>query len=196
MVVKDLIMAIKMSLENLDMEYCTLMQIDYSKIASDSLREDLATKKYLERPFVYEFHHQIRKLIDDGEVDFGGPIVQAEIDKGHQHCFENGKIPDFIINIPNINRNLGVIEFRLASNPRRIEYDLEKLAEFRRELGYAYVIEAIIGNTASLKEVKKRLTQLSKPEGEKIMIVEFDIDSWRVVAGMIGYVDNHHLTSL
>lgn len=187
MVVKDVIMAIKMALENVDKRYCPLSQIDYSKVSLDSVRKCLAERKYLERPFVYEFYHQLRKLIDNGDVDFGGSIVQAVIDGGYHHRFEDGKVPDFIMYVPDANRNLVAMEFRFASNPSRIESDLEKLAEFRGELGYAYVVEVIIGSKASLKDVKEHLIQLSKPEGEKIMIVEFDTDSWKVVAGMIGY---------
>ena len=187
MAVQDLIMTIKLALENLDRRYSVLSQMDYSMIAPGSLRIHLAEKKYLERPFVYEFYHQVRKLMDKGDVDFGGPIVQAGICQDYQHCFENGKIPDFIIFVPNLNRNLGVIEFRLASNPTQIKYELAKLAEFRRELGYRYVIEVLVGSKTVLKDIKEYLTKLSEPDGEKIMIVEFDTDSWKVVAGMIGY---------
>lgn len=176
-----------MALENVDRRYCSLSKIDYSKIDLDSLRKCLAERKYLERPFVYEFYHQLRELIDNGRVNFGGSIVQAELDGKYHHHFEAGKLPDFIMYVPDTNRNLGAIEFRLASNPNRIESDLENLAEFRGKLGYPYVVEVIIGSRSALKKVKDYLMKVSKPEGEKIMIVEFDTDIWKVVAGMIGY---------
>ena len=48
----------------MDKRYCTLSTIDYRKLNE--------------------------LLIDDGEVDFGGPIIKAEVDKRYQHCFRKG----------------------------------------------------------------------------------------------------------
>ena len=95
MVVRDVIMATKMALEKMDKKYCTLSQIDYSKIhdMSDSIKENLKEKKFLERPLAYESYHQRRKLMENGDVDFGGSIIQAEVDKSYQHLFEHGNIP-------------------------------------------------------------------------------------------------------
>ena len=77
--------AIKMALEEMDREYCMLSQIDYRRLeVNESIRKNLSKEKYLERPFAYEFYHQLRKLMDSGEVDFGGPIIQAEVDKNYQ----------------------------------------------------------------------------------------------------------------
>ena len=88
MVIKDVIVAIRTALEKMDKKYCALSQIDYSEIeANESFIEDLREKKYLERPFAYEFYHQLRELMDNGHVDFGGPIIQAEVDKRYKHCF-------------------------------------------------------------------------------------------------------------
>ena len=187
MVVKNVILAIKTSLENMDKNYCKSSYKDYFQIELNSLKKCLAERKYLERPFVYEFYHQLRKLLQNGEVDLGGPITQAGIDKVHKHYSGNEKIPDFIICVPNISPNLAAIEFRHTSNPTRIESDLKKLAELRREFGYSYVIEVIFGDEASLKNLKKYLYELSDPQGEKIMFVDFCVDLGKVSAGMIGY---------
>lgn len=185
------IRAIKTALEKMDRKYCTLSQIDYSRIGvNDSIREHLKEEKYLERPFAYEFYHQLRKLMDSGDVDFGGPIIQAEVDKRYQHCFEKGKTPDFIIHVPsNTNKNLAVIEFKLATNLSNIKGDFEKLVEFRKtpELKYEYLIEVIIGNSISLESAKRQIMQLNKSDGEEILIIEFDTDSWRANDWKIKY---------
>ena len=163
----------------MDKEYCKLSQIDYSRIELNG--QLLAEEKYLERPFAYEFYHQLRKLMDSEEVNFDGPIIQAEVDKHYQHCFENGKIPDFIIHVPNTHRNLAVIEFKMTTNLANLEGDFKKLVEFKRNgnLRYAHVIEVIIGNQDSLRSAKEHINQLNKSRGEVITIIEFNTDSWK-----------------
>lgn len=106
-----------MALRNIDMNYCRLSRIDYSD--SDKF-EFLKKEKYLERPFAYEFYHQLRKLVEQKAVDFGGSFIQAEVDKSYQHYFPTGKIPDFIIHVPNnpLTENLAILEFKLASGQR------------------------------------------------------------------------------
>ena len=152
------ILAIKTALENINENYCKLSQINYFTLrANESTKKILEEEKYLERPFAYEFYHQLRKLIDIGDVNFGGPVIQAEVDKKYQKCFENGKIPDFIIHVPNTQKNLAVIELKLATNFRKLEGDLKKLVEFKNneDLKYTFVIEIIIGDHSSLKKSER-----------------------------------------
>jgi len=180
--------AIKIALENMDKKYCKLSQIDYRRIElGRPWVELLAEEKHLERPFAYEFYHQLRKLMDSGKVDFGGPIIQAEVNKRYQHCFEKGKIPDFIIHVPNTKMNLIVVEFKLASNLRNIEGDFKKLVEFKKVLKYQYLIQVIIGNSNSLGSARQRIKQLSSLNREKIIIMEFNLDSWKVESWEIEY---------
>lgn len=177
------ISAIKTALGNMDKKYCKLSQIDYSVVrVGESTKKYLMKEKYLERPFAYEFYHQLRKLIDNSDVDFGGPIIQAEVDKRYQHYFKNGKIPDFIIHVPNTQQNLAVIEFKLATNLNRLEHDFEKLIQFKNneDLKYTYVIEVIIGNETSLRNAKRYIMQLNKSKLKGITIIEFNTDSWKV----------------
>ena len=184
--------AIKAALENMDKNYCKLSQIDYSRIGvNGSFRKHLAEEKYLERPFAYEFYHRLRKLMDSGNVDFGGSVIQAEVDKRYQHCFTTGKIPDFIIHVPNTHQNLAVIEFKLTTNLGSLEHDFEKLVKFKKKgnLKYTHVIEVIIGNGNSLRDAKERIMQLNKSEGEEITIIEFNTDSWKVNDWKIRYSD-------
>ncbi len=111
---KKIIEVIEEALSNIDAKYCDLSRIDYSQTSSNGYLE---TKKFLERPFAYEFYHQFRKLIDDGKIELGSSVIQGEVDKRYQHIMELEKIPDFIIHTPNCReKNLAVIEFKLASN--------------------------------------------------------------------------------
>ena len=177
------ILAIKTALENIDENYCKLSRIDYSKLrANKSTRNILEKEKYLERPFAYEFYHQLRKLMDCGEVNFGGPVIQAEVDKKYQKCFENGKIPDFIIHVPDTRKNLAVIELKLAANFRNLEGDLKKLVEFKNsmDLKYAFAIEIIIGNRTFLNKAKERISRMEKTRGEEIIIIDYNTDSKKV----------------
>ena len=183
--------AIKTALEKMNERYCKLSKIDYNRLGvGESYRKKLSKEKYLERPFAYEFYHQLRKLIDDGEVDFGGPIIQAEVDKRYQHCFRKGKIPDFIIHIPNTDINLAVIEFKLASNLNKsnLEKDFKKLLEFKQEeLRYNYLVQVIIGDSSSLEDARKKIKDISTDNGERIIIVEFNTQTWKADEWEIKY---------
>jgi hypothetical protein len=190
MITSDVIEAIKMALEKIEKRYISLSQKDYSKvIANPSLVERFSEDKVLERPFAYEFYHQFRNLINKGIVDFGSPIIQAEVDKTYQHCFENndtstkkGKIPDFLVHLPDKSeQNLAVVEFKLATNLAKIESDLSKLVEFKtnKHLHYDYGVEVIIGDSESLKKAKANIEKLEKTEGEEIWIVYFNTDSMK-----------------
>ena len=186
-VIKDVIGAIKMALENIDVNYCKLSQIDYSKMP-----KNISDEKYLERPFAYEFYHQLRKLMESGEVDFGGPIIQAEVSKGYQHIFESGKIPDFLIHVPDARlKNPAVIEFKLSTNLSKLKNDFEKLVEFKRndELKYKHGIEVIIGNKSSLKSAEKCINDLTNSNGVEIVIIEFDTESMDVNDRKIKYAE-------
>ena len=178
--IKDVIVAIETALEAMDKKYCTLSQTDYSAIY-DVVKEPVSKHKYLERPVAYEFYHQLRKLIDEGIVDLGGPIIHAEVDKRYQHCFVNGKIPDFIIHVPDLGQNLAVIEFKLVTNISTIESDLEKLSEFEKNphLKYLHGIEVVIGNTELLSKARESLNELCNSQYEEIVIVNFNTDIWQ-----------------
>jgi len=172
-----IIEAIDMALKNIDPRYCELSKIIYPKI---SVYKYLAEQKWLERPFAYEFYHQFRKLLDVGRFDFGGSVIQAEVDKRYQRITDLGKIPDFILHTPNSNeKNLSVIEFKLASNyGKPLEDDLKKLVTFRRgELNYKYLVEVIIGNNENLKIAWNRIDSLKTADGEKIWIIGYDVDT-------------------
>ncbi len=186
------VLAIKTALENIDKSYCKLSQIDYSMLeVNESTKKLLEVEKYLERPLAYEFYHQLRKLIDSGDVTFDGPVIQAEVNKRYQHCFENGKIPDFIIHEPGTQKNLAVIELKLASNFRNLKGDLKKLVEFKNNqaLEYAFAIEIIIGDNAFLNKAKECILGMEKTKGEEIIIIYYNTCSRKVEDRKI-FLDN------
>ena len=178
---KMVLEAIKLALVNMDQNYCKLSKKDYNEIGV-TFKNQLKQEKYLERPFAYEFYHQLRKLIDIGCVDFGGPIIQAEVNKTYQHCFENGKMPDFIIHIPDSRINLAVIEFKLATRAKAsIKDDFIKIAEFKTnsDLRYSYGVEVLLGTKLALEKCRQDIFEWNKREGEEIIIIEFDTESWK-----------------
>lgn len=193
MELEEVIEPIKLALNNMNKNFCKLSKIDYKYIeAASGLVDYLKREKYLERPIAYEFYHQLRRLIDEGDVDFDGPIIQAEVDKNYQHCFKNGKMPDFIIHIPNFNKNLAVIEFKLATRIKKdIKDDFIKIVTFKTypRLRYSYGIEVILGNKGSLATRRKDINNLNGSEGEEIIIIEFDTDDWKANHSIILFND-------
>jgi len=191
MVIKDVIEAIKLALEKMDKNYCRLSQIDYEKIeVINHFTILLSEEKYLERPFAYEFYHQLRRLIEEGRVDFGEPIIQAEVDKRYQNIFKKGKIPDFIIHLPNSRRNLAVIEFKLATRKAEdIKKDIKKLVKFKtkEELNYNHSVEVILGTNQALDVLRTIINNWNKFEGEEIIIIEFNTDSWKADHSVIQF---------
>lgn len=181
---------VRIALEKMDRKYCTLSQIDYGKIPMrDSGVSILKEAKYLERPFAYELYHQLRDLIKSHKEDFGGSIIQAEVDKKYQHCFENGKIPDFILHLPNSKKNLAIIEVKLATNFSKIEKDFQKLVDFKKDidLKYQHGIEIIIGDTNSLLKAKTCIIRFNKKGGQIVEIIEFNTTSWKASEYTIQY---------
>jgi len=191
-----LIKTIQIALEKMEKQYCKLSQLDYSEFKKlpDHVIKNLEDEKYLERPFAYEFYHQIRKLIEEGKADFGGPIIQAEVPKEYQRCFKKGKgkIPDFILHIPKSDVNFAVIEIKLATNRYKLEDDFCKLLDFKGNpaLTYDHLIEIIIGNDKELESIKKRIETIQKPKGELINIISFNTDSWSAGSSQIYYFNN------
>ncbi|MHA1284927.1 MAG: hypothetical protein ACTSVV_07025 [Promethearchaeota archaeon] len=189
--IKDVIKGVIFALNNMDRRYCSLSKIDYKRLeVSDKVREILEKEKFLERPFAYEFYHQFRLLLEKKTLDFGGPIIQGEVNKRYQHLFSNGYMPDFIIHLPNTRKNLAVIELKLASRSiTDIEKDFKKIIEFKRhvDLKYKYGIEILIGDLKNLKLCKLEIEQLNIKDGEEVVIIEFNVNSWKVKSYYIYY---------
>ncbi|KKK82938.1 hypothetical protein LCGC14_2798400 [marine sediment metagenome] len=183
MELKVVIEAIKLALVNMNQDYSKLSKKDYKNIeTTNSFIENLKKVKYLERPIAYEFYHQLRRLMDEGDVNFGGPIIQAEVDKRYQHLFKKGNMPDFIIHTPDSKSNLVIIEFKLATRAKEdIKDDFVKIVKFKTnsDLNYSYGVEVLLGDKHSLEIRRKDLNEWNKTGGEEIIIIEFDTGSWK-----------------
>jgi len=174
-----LIDAVRKALEKMDPAYCKLSDLNYQ---DPDFPKPLNEAKYLERPFAYEFYHQLRCLIEKGVVDFGAARVQGEVAKEYQNMPDFNAIPDFIIHQPSSTKdNFAVIEFKLASRkPGDINDDLDKLIKFLRPfLKYDHIVEVLLGSEKELKQrrdsVQSKVQSLKQP----ITIVEFDVGSWQ-----------------
>ena len=159
----DVIGSIRVALSNMEKCYCLL-----------------AEGRYQERAICYEFYHQFRNLIDSGEVDLGGRVAQAEVDKRYQHHDNLEKIPDFIFHVPDKQDNLAVLEFKTASNLKGIEQDRKKLLTFGQNLHYRHLVQVIIGNSKSLRRAKDHLSKLETESAREIVVIFLDTDSWTV----------------
>jgi hypothetical protein len=186
-----LIRAIVDSLENMDPQYCELSKLNYEEIELDDgieFAEALRKAKYLERPFAYEFYHQLRCLLDNKTVDFGRALIQGEVDKRYQHVPGVGDIPDFIIHVPDSPEdNYAVIEFKLASQGvKDISEDLDKLVGFQGpDLHYDHIVEVIIGTKKELERRREPVRSKAQELGQPITIVEFNIESWKARASVL-----------
>ncbi|MHA1328821.1 MAG: hypothetical protein ACTSRH_16105 [Promethearchaeota archaeon] len=189
--IKNVIKGVILALNNMDRRYCSLSKIDYKALGvKNDVRKILEKEKFLERPFAYEFYHQFRLLLEKKILDFGGPIIQGEVGKGYQHIFKNRYAPDFIIHLPNTKENLAIIEFKLASRMfNEIKDDFKKIIEFKRneKLRYKYGIVILIGNLNILNRRKKKINKLNKKDGEKIVIIKFNVKTWRATSYCIHY---------
>lgn len=159
---KALINSIEQALDSMDKRFCLL-----------------AMNRYQERPIGYEFYHQFRKLIESGEFDLEGEVVQAEVLKTYQHYANLEKAPDFIFHIPDTQNNCAVLEFKRAKNLDKLDDDFQKLINFRQELKYGCLVEVIIGNSKELVNAKRKVKRLAVDSGTEIVIVYFDTDEWR-----------------
>lgn len=190
MVIKDVVEATKLALENMNKEFCKLSQkVHKEKITKKSAKAE-QKDKYLERPFAYEFYQHFRSLMENGEVDFDGPLIQAEVDKTYQHYFKKGKSPDFIIHTPESDNNLAVLEFKLATRLKKdIKKDIRKLLMFKNhpKLRYIYGIEVLLGTKRSLENRKKDINNWDRKGGEEIIIIEFNTDSWKAIHSIINF---------
>ena len=184
--------AVKLCLENMNKKFVDLSRLKFDEL-NNRLKETLQEQKIQERPFAYEFYHQFRKLWDSGSI-LGivseDVVSQAEVNKTYQEIPDLKKIPDFLLHKPNANENFAVIEFKLASNIDEIEKDFKKLIAFKCRLRYIYLIEIIIGDENSLRTAKERIRSLNNSDGEEIILIEFNTDSWEANDYKIKYRSN------
>lgn len=157
---------IRKAIEAIDPTYCDLSKLTYSTTVSAS-----EAKKYLERPFAYEFYHQLRMRMTPNWT----AQLQGEVDKRYQGI---RRIPDFLIHRPNrTDCNLAAVEFKLAE--RRWEIladDLGKLARFKLPpLSYELLVEVVIGDSDSLPSLQKEVGNFVTSTGKPLTILWYNV---------------------
>jgi len=177
---------IVISLSKVDPDNCKLSTLNYEDL---KFPREIYHSKYLERPFAYEFYHQFRKLIDNKEIKLEESIlIQGEVDKRYQNIEKLSKIPDFLVHSPSTEKNIAVIEFKMASRDiEDIKNDFKKLLSFRDILGYEELIEIIIGNTGCIESKDEELKILINEENFNIWLVLFDITKRKISKLKIKY---------
>jgi hypothetical protein len=192
------------SLGNMNKEMWILSKILYGskrelRHLNEGILKELKESKYFERPFAYEFYHQLRILMDQGMTPFENCVVQGEVNKGYQSIFvrqENktkkfrNTIPDFLIHVPNkqIIGNWAIIEFKRANNLNNLTADLDKLLAFREHPKTLYKIgvEVIIGTTDEFElcdhSFRRKRVQYN---GGNLWIIEYNLQTQKIDKYMI-----------
>jgi hypothetical protein len=179
-----LVTAVKHALEKMDRKFLLLSGLIFDEYTHELLRR-LGEKeeKLLERPYAYEFYHQMRVLWDsksDLVAAFADVVIQAEVDKGYQAIQNLDRIPDFLLHRPNSDeRNYAVIEFKLAAAWDQAEKDFQKFVSFRNRRGYVHFVEVLIGHTPELQKARAKLVNQQGEHLVEIAVVLFDTDTWR-----------------
>ena len=150
-----------------------LLEIDPHLVRLSNLRYDdqapLSGLKYQERPFVYEFYHQIRKLQEEGAPELQGIIFQGEVSKVYQGI---NHIPDLLLHAPNQSTNLAGFEFELSDYPH-IDKDVRTLTRLR-ELGYQELYLILVGSPLDGNGVNRIIANHCNPSGTPVHIVALD----------------------
>lgn len=179
-----LVNAIKNALEQMDRRFVELSGLIFDPYTDELLwRLGETREKLLERPFAYEFYHQMRALWDsqsDLVAPFADVVIQGEVDKGYQAIRDLDRIPDFLLHRPNSDeRNFGVIEVKLAAFVQHIERDFDKFVSFRNRRGYEQFVEIVIGHTHELEAINFARFNQEGRQVVEVAVVLFDTDRWQ-----------------
>jgi hypothetical protein len=181
-----LVKAVKHALEKMDPRFLRMSGLIFDPNTDEFLRQlGESQEKLLERPFAYEFYHQMRHLWDIGAelvAPFADVVIQGEVDKGYQTIRHLDRIPDFLLHRPNSDaRNFAVIEVKLAAFANRIEQDFDKFVSFRNRRGYAHLVEIVIGRASELDKARLRTFSQQGQNLVDISVILFNTDTWQAM---------------
>jgi hypothetical protein len=177
----------------MDRRFLELSGLVFNPDTDELLRQLGETEeKLLERPFAYEFYHQMRCLWDNRSelvAPFADVVIQGDVDKGYQAIRGLDRIPDFLLHSPNSDeRNFAVIEVKLAAFARDIERDLDKFVAFRNRRGYRHFVEIVIGHETGLRRVNLAGLNQTGNRLVEIVVIFFNTDTWKAT--------DHHIRRL
>ena len=120
-----------------------------------------------ERPFLLEFFHQFRHLWErglPGRLGLGHIVIQGE-------PTDAGPLPDLLVwqlgERGQPHRRLGAMSVAFCSNPEAVHTKGERLAHFRKVIGYPQAVNIVVGSGVS-----------SVPQFEGVTNLFFDTDRW------------------
>ncbi len=142
----------------MDMNLDDLIHKATSKISDDYFTTlSVGNKKrWLERPYAYEFYHQMRKCWPKDCC----LIISGEVSKAEHQDFDNldtGKpMPDFLIHRPGtMDDNCAIIEVKSQeANKNRIYRDINKLLTFKYKIRYRRMIYLFFGKNLPKEKSK------------------------------------------
>lgn len=139
--------------------------------------------KIQERPFAYEFYHQIRRRwnLKENEDLIQDYVIQPEVNKAYQKYEGIPYIPDFIIHRKHSclsGDQIVVFEFKMAKNVSKLPADIQKLVDYRLRLNYQLAIEVLIGLEDEIEEALSKIgNHFDKMNSPKcgILAIGYDI---------------------
>ena len=140
-------------------------------------KDDSGKERFQERSIAYEFYYQLRKLLES-EIREDKIAFHGEPNKGYQTDYHKKvrKMPDFLIHIPNKDKNYVVIELKMAKrNIKDILKDVQKLINFKKELGYEFLVLLLFGKRRALKNKLEKI--LEKEESKEIHILAYNLET-------------------
>jgi len=156
--------------------YVTLSRFRYGNKRRPAFR---GAPHWHERPFAYEIYHRLRQRWSAERLE-RFCLVQAEVLKRYQEIEKMKKMPDILFHAPNTERNLAVVEIKLASNNSKpLSKDLNKLLLFQRILHYEILVEIVIGTDQALVKTKAQLIRLSKNIRATIFVILLSLTDHR-----------------
>ncbi len=180
--------------QQMEKRFTTLSGLSWVAFDDRGLNQTLEDDNLQERPYAYEFYHQMRKLRerpDAANLGLNELAIQAEVNKSHQNIPHLRKMPDFLSRRVNSDERLAVFEFKVTRRLEELNDDIFKLINFRHILLYRYGVEVIIGRTPEPAAVSTLLDHMgnSNPWGAiyNSFIVYFDVNTWTAMIRQRAY---------
>ena len=174
----------------------SLASIEKDFVYTDQTHYHKKKSSWLERPFHFEFYHQLRIIFNDKLKNY---VIQAEIEKASHNSRIGNLRPDLIFHIPgDIDKSSQLIHIEVKpakiNNNKHLQEiidDLEKLSKFKTKLHYdisllvlfgpinelSYTIHFIEGNDTNdeaLNNNRDRVLKVIKRENQEIFLIELN----------------------
>jgi hypothetical protein len=131
-------------------QFTEIIQVSTERVGGEYFQLPIAGSEnpiYRERVYCYELYHQMRRLWPQGSHY----SLSGEIDKNGHPLIHGNSLdrikPDFLVHVPGVMNNYGVIEVKpINGSLRGIKKDLKTLNAFCQHAGYQRAIYLFYGN--------------------------------------------------